>query len=76
MSTHVDRDTISAKGRLLSGDNPKILGRSHSVYIPSSRTQATPNHRASKTPTVKSSRRALLSPGTKGSSRSRSAFFG
>ncbi|CAN0058605.1 unnamed protein product [Pylaiella littoralis] len=69
-----DKDTTTARDRLVSANNPRSLGRSHSVYIPNSRNQTTPTHRASKLPTVKSSRRPLLSPGFKGFSRS--AFFG
>lgn len=69
---------MTAKDKLLSIGNARSgrgqpLGRSLSVYVPSSRAQTTPIHRASKTPTVKSTRLALLSPGVRGSSRG--AFF-
>ncbi|CAM9203543.1 unnamed protein product [Ectocarpus sp. 12 AP-2014] len=75
-----ERDAGTARDRLLSSDNTAYgrgktpLARSMSVYIPSSRSQTTPIHRASKTPTVKSSRRALKSPGVRGFTRG--AFFG
>lgn len=75
------RGGMTAKDKLLAADRSnsgrsKTLGRSLSVYIPSPRTQTSPNRRTCKTPTVKSSRRALLSPGVRGFSRPRSGFFG
>eukprot|EP00903_Cladosiphon_okamuranus_P015539 g14345.t1 len=73
-----DRGAMNAKDKLLSATKAasgrgQPLGRSLSVYVPSSRSQTTPPHRASKTPTVKPSRRALLSPGVRRFSRG--AFF-